>query len=75
MSLLVNKLPFPDDIKAALQGEKNTLHYILETVKAYESGSWWTLEQAVLLINIDSKLLPNIYKQAVNWADSYKNTT
>lgn len=75
MSLLVNKLPFPDDIKAALQGEKNTLHYILETVKAYESGSWWALEQAVLLINIDSKLLPNIYKQAVDWADSYKNIT
>ena len=28
MSLLVEKLPFPDDIKAALLNEKNTLYYI-----------------------------------------------
>ena len=62
-------------LKQRYRVKKNTLHYILETVKAYESGSWWALEQAVLLINIDSKLLPNIYKQAVDWADSYKNIT
>lgn len=73
MSLLVEKLPFPDDIKAALLDEKNQLYYILNVVKAYETGSWWALEQAVILLNIDSKILPGIYKQAVDWADNYKN--
>lgn len=73
MSLLVEKLPFPDDIKAALLEEKNTLYYIVNIVKNYETGSWWALEQAVLLLNIDSKELPAIYQQAVDWADNYKN--
>lgn len=73
MELLVDKLPFPDEIKAALMGEKNNLYYILETVKAYETGSWWALEKAVLLINLDSAFLPKLYKQAVQWADSYKD--
>jgi EAL and modified HD-GYP domain-containing signal transduction protein len=72
MSLLVEKLPFPDEIKGALLDEKNTLYYILNVVKAYESGSWWALEQAVILLNIDSAILPEIYRQAVEWADSYK---
>ena len=73
MDLLVDKLPFPDEIKAALTGEKNDLYYILETVKAYETGSWWALEKAVSLINLDSAFLPKLYKQAVKWADSYKD--
>ena len=73
MDLLVDKLPFPEDIKAALTGEKNNLYYILETVKAYETGSWWALEKAVLLINLDSAFLPKLYKQAVQWADSHKD--
>ncbi|MEL0639610.1 HDOD domain-containing protein [Pseudoalteromonas aliena] len=73
MSFLIEKLPFPDEIKAALLNEKNTLYYILNVVKAYETGSWWALEQAVILINLDSKVLPNLYQQAVDWADNYKN--
>ena len=73
MDLLVDKLPFPDEIKVALTGEKNDLYYILETVKAYETGSWWALEKAVTLINLDSAFLPKLYKQAVKWADSYKD--
>ena len=73
MGLLVEKLPFPEEIKAALLDEKNTLYYILNVVKAYETGSWWALEQAVILLNIDSAILPKIYQQSVDWADDYKN--
>ena len=73
MSLLVEKLPFQDDIKAALLEEKNTLYYILKVVKAYETGSWWALEQAVIFLNIQSDILPELYQMSVDWADSYKN--
>jgi EAL and modified HD-GYP domain-containing signal transduction protein len=73
MSLLVEKLPFQDDIKAALLEEKNTLYYILKVVKAYETGSWWALEQAVIFLNIQSDILPELYQKSVDWADSYKN--
>ena len=73
MSLLVEKLPFTGDIKTALLDEKNTLYYILNIVKAYETGSWWALEQAVILLNLNSAILPELYQQSVDWADSYKN--
>ena len=73
MSLLVEKLPFQDDIRAALLEEKNTLYYILKVVKAYETGSWWALEQAVIFLNIQSDILPELYQKSVDWADSYKN--
>ena len=62
-----------DDIKAALLEEKNTLYYILKVVKAYETGSWWALEQAVIFLNIQSDILPELYQKSVDWADSYKN--
>lgn len=75
MSLLVEKLPFPDDIKAALLNEKNTLYYILNVVQAYETGSWWTLEKAVILLNVKRDVLPGLYNQAVDWADNYKNNS
>jgi EAL and modified HD-GYP domain-containing signal transduction protein len=75
MSLLVEKLPFPDEIKAALLNEKNTLYYILNVVQAYETGSWWTLEKAVILLNVKSDVLPGLYNQAVDWADNYKNNS
>ncbi|MCQ8820514.1 HDOD domain-containing protein [Pseudoalteromonas agarivorans] len=75
MSLLVEKLPFPDDIKAALLNEKNTLYYILNVVQAYETGSWWTLEKAVILLNVKSDVLPGLYNQAVDWAGNYKNNS
>lgn len=74
MDVLVEKLPFPQEISDALNGEKNSLYYILQTVKAYETGSWWALEKAVLLINLESASLPKLYKQAVQWADTYKDT-
>jgi len=73
LSLLVEKLPFQDEIKAALLEEKNTLYYILKVVKAYETGSWWALEQAVIFLNIQSDILPELYQKSVDWADSYKN--
>lgn len=75
MSLLVEKLPFPDEIKAALLDEKNTLYYILNVVKAYETGSWWTVEKAVILLNVKSDVLPGLYNQAVDWADNYKKNS
>lgn len=70
MEKLLERLPFPDEIHRALMQEKNILYYILETVKAYETGSWWALEQAVAFLTIESADLPKIYENAVNWSDS-----
>ena len=72
MEQLLVRLPFPDMIKEALMQEKNILYYILEIVKAYESGSWWGLEQAVVFINIKSALLPKLYLDALDWSNTHQ---
>lgn len=72
MEQILTRLPFPEPIKTALMKEKNMLYYILEVVKAYESESWWMLEQAVLLINIPSDSLPSLYKSALNWCNTHQ---
>ncbi len=73
MEQLLLRLPFPEPIKDALMEEKNTLYYILATVKAYESGSWWAMEQAVVFININSDLLPKFYQDALDWSNIHKH--
>jgi EAL and modified HD-GYP domain-containing signal transduction protein len=73
MEQLLLRLPFPEPIKDALMEEKNTLYYILATVKAYESGSWWAMEQAVVFININSDLLPKFYRDALDWSNIHKH--
>ncbi|CAM4343256.1 EAL and HDOD domain-containing protein [Pseudoalteromonas ostreae] len=73
MEQLLIRLPFPEPIKDALMEEKNTLYYILATVKAYESGSWWAMEQAVVFINLNSDLLPKLYRDALDWSSTHQH--
>ena len=73
MATLIEQLPFPDDIVEALIGKKSTLYYILEAVKAYESGSWWALEQAAQLLNLNSDVFPQLYQEAIDWTVRFKD--
>ncbi|MFY8274778.1 EAL and HDOD domain-containing protein [Pseudoalteromonas sp. SSDWG2] len=71
MDKIVETLPFPDEIAQALLGENNTLYYILELVKAYESGSWWAMQRACEPLNITDKELPNMHKSAITWSQMF----
>ena len=73
MEQVVNKLPFPEQLHDALIGKPNTLFYILNIVKAYESGSWWQLQEACRFLNYQDENLPDFHAAAINWADMYKN--
>ncbi|ASD69212.1 EAL and HDOD domain-containing protein [Pseudoalteromonas piscicida] len=73
MEQVVNKLPFPEQLHDALIGKPNTLYYILNIVRAYESGSWWTLQDACSYLNYKDENLPDFHAAAINWADMYKN--
>ncbi|AZZ95927.1 HDOD domain-containing protein [Pseudoalteromonas sp. R3] len=73
MELLVGRLPFPEIIHDALLGKSNTLYYILNVVKAYESGSWWALQEACALLNMPDESLPEFHASAVTWADMYRD--
>ncbi|WP_046005259.1 EAL and HDOD domain-containing protein [Pseudoalteromonas rubra] len=72
MELLVGRLPFPEIIHDALLGKSNTLYYILNVVRAYESGSWWALQEACALLNMEDDNLPEFHASAVTWADMYR---
>ncbi|KAF7781970.1 hypothetical protein PRUB_b1356 [Pseudoalteromonas rubra] len=73
MELLVGRLPFPEMIHDALLGKSNTLYYILNVVRAYESGSWWALQEACAMLNMEDDSLPDFHASAVTWADMYRD--
>jgi EAL and modified HD-GYP domain-containing signal transduction protein len=73
MEKLVVQLPFPDELQKALLGEANFHYYVLNIVKAYESGSWWKLQKACQYLNLNDECLPEFHASAILWADMYKD--
>jgi EAL and modified HD-GYP domain-containing signal transduction protein len=73
MEKVVDKLPFPEELQNALLGEANFHYYVLNIVKAYESGSWWKLQTACHYLNISDECLPEFHASAILWADMYRD--
>ena len=73
MEKVVDKLPFPEELQNALLGESNFHFYVLNIVKAYETGSWWKLQKACQYLNISDEYLPDFNASAILWADMYKD--
>jgi EAL and modified HD-GYP domain-containing signal transduction protein len=73
MEKVVDKLPFPEELQNALLGEPNFHFYVLNIVKAYETGSWWKLQKACQYLNISDEYLPDFNASAILWADMYKD--
>jgi EAL and modified HD-GYP domain-containing signal transduction protein len=68
-------LPVTDEIKEALLGYKNPMYQLLQLIKAYESGSWYNTQRFANVVQIDEKVLPGIYEEALNWSNSYEQST
>jgi len=67
---ILGNLSLADEVVAALTAEKPTfLRYILDTVKAYETGSWYGIKKAAEMINIEEKQLASYYKDSIEWAN------
>ena len=73
MERVGDKLPFPEELQNALLGEANFHFYVLNIVRAYESGSWWNLQKACQYLNISDEQLPEFHAAAIVWADMYKD--
>ncbi|BFT31725.1 EAL domain-containing protein [Alteromonas sp. D210916BOD_24] len=73
MEALLAKLPLSDDIKTALLGEKTILFFILELVKAYESGSWWAITKKANTVGIVQEELPDMHRNATLWSETYES--
>lgn len=69
---VIANLSLADDVVLALTAEKpNLLQYILHTVKAYETGSWFKTKKAAEMINVNDDALADIYQNALLWANKY----
>ena len=70
---LVNKLPLPTEVSAALCGEDNQLRQCLQLAVAFERGQWGTIRTLGAPFNLAQKSLHNIYVKAITWAAALQN--
>ena len=71
---IVQQLPLTEELSAALIGHENQLGNILGIVKSYESASWSAMRRACARFRMDQDDLPEIYQDAIVWADQYKDS-
>lgn len=72
MEDVLAEIPMTDDVKDAILG-KNTssLYEILQIVLSYENADWGNLDAPCKRINLNINKLPELYLEAVNWANDY----
>ena len=75
MEKLVTQLPITEESRSALLDQESPLSDVLQVVRAYESASWSKMRKACAKFNMDQDDLPDIYTDAIHWADIYKETT
>ncbi|MFS1702540.1 EAL and HDOD domain-containing protein [Alteromonas sp. AMM-1] len=68
MRTLVDKLPLPEEAKAALCGNKNTLKDCLHLVKAFEMGQWSAVKTLGSRLKLKQVELHQYYTEALQWA-------
>ena len=72
LTTILENLSLAEEVTQALTSSKpNLLQYILNTVKAYEEGSWFKTKSAAEMININYDSLADLYKNSVMWANKY----
>lgn len=71
METVMARLPLAEKIKNALvKGNGNFAEY-LKLVSAYESGDWEKVFEMAVQLGIEEDKMPELYLDAVGWADSY----
>jgi EAL and modified HD-GYP domain-containing signal transduction protein len=68
MEALLEELPLPPLVRAALVGEDNSRRRILECTTAYASGQFALAMQHAQRAGIDPVVLPKAYADALRWA-------
>jgi c-di-GMP-related signal transduction protein len=70
MDLLIKKLPFSKDIRGALLSHAGEMADYLNLVRAYETGEWASVSRFADIIGMDKHRIPQLYLDAVVWADT-----
>ncbi len=67
MNNVVAEIHLPDEVTAALLGEKNRLRPALESAIAQENGDWEGIKSCVEQMGFDEAKFPETYIQAIQW--------
>jgi len=70
---IFNDLPISKDIKEALSGEENNLGTVYNIAVAYEKGNWDRFSKLSAQIDLDEKIVPELYHFTVDWTNQIFN--
>jgi EAL and modified HD-GYP domain-containing signal transduction protein len=68
MRVLLAELPIAPDVGAALMGEQNPLHDVLQAVISYEHGHWDECSQLSKKLAVKEEMLSKLYLYALHWS-------
>lgn len=75
MDVLIEKLPFSNNIRSALLSGTGEMADYLNLVRAYEAGDWMTVSLFAGIIGMDHSKIPDLYLESVIWAADCLNNT
>lgn len=75
MTTVLQHLPLPEQTDAALRGADNHSRRLLDAVIAYERGQWETFFTLSAEADIDARVVPAAYQQAITWFDAMQQAT
>lgn len=70
LQTILSDMPINKEISNALLGHDNIFKTVLNLILAYEKGEWDKFYDLCTLLEIDSKLIPNLYFESVEWAQA-----
>ena len=69
MAEIIEELPVDEEIKDALLGKDNKLRKVLELVLSYESMNINRMEEYCEILNLDKKILIDLYMESIEWSN------
>jgi EAL and modified HD-GYP domain-containing signal transduction protein len=67
MRAILAELPITEEVRAALMGESNQLHDVLETVLAYERANWASFSQMAQKLTLPEDGFSEMYMKSLRW--------
>jgi EAL and modified HD-GYP domain-containing signal transduction protein len=72
MEKIMEKLPLSDTIREALINQRGGFSDYLKLVICFEKGDWKRMDSQARSIKVDVTVLPQVYKESIEWADELK---
>ncbi len=65
---ILSDLPLGEDIKDALLGVQNEHRRVFDMILAYERGQWQRFSHFASAMQIDERLVPDVFRKSLQWA-------